>query len=463
MSDLLQGKRNIHFIGVGGIGMSALAKFLCGLGYEVSGSDSRDGKYVEGLSNRGIRVFVGHDPKNLDERRVDLVVYSSAIHKDNPEFEHALSLGIPMVHRAQLLANLMNGKKSIGILGTHGKTTTSSMVSFLMERLDFRPTCFVGGVMRNRGDNVIAGEEKWIVAEVDESDGSHLLFSPKYVIITNIEEDHLDYYADLDAIKNRFREFLRNLKPDSTVIYSADCPNLRELVRGIPQRTVPYGFGEGSEFTARDVFLSGMNSSYELVKNGENACDVVLGIPGRHNVSNSLAAIALLSELGQSLPDAVKYLRDFSGTKRRLEIKYDGKGLMVFDDYAHHPTEVRASLSALKAFGRSITCVFQPHRYSRVASFAKSFGSAFQDADEVIVTGIYGAGESNVNSVDSSLIYNEMRRAGHPHVLQMKKEEVIHYLLGHRHGGDIVAFLGAGDITEVADNFVKNLPEDMKN
>jgi len=463
LSELLRGKEKVHFIGIGGIGMSGLAKFLKGMGHEVSGSDIKDGKTLDDLRSRGIRVFVGHEARNLEGRSMDLVVYSSAIKKDNPEYAWAIATGVRIAHRAELLAWLMNGKKSIGVLGTHGKTTTSSMVSFLMEELDYRPTCFVGGVMRNRGDNVVAGEENWIVAEVDESDGSHLLFSPSYVIVTNIEEDHLDFYTDLEDIKKRFIQFLRNLKPEATVIYSADCPNLREVMREIPQRKIPYGINQGAEFLAREIALSGMTSEYELFCGEESICPVSLGIPGQHNVSNSLASLALISAIGGDVRKAASRLSEFCGAKRRLEIKYDQKGLTVFDDYAHHPTEVRASLSALKAFGRSITCVFQPHRYSRVEQLASSFGPAFQDADEVIVTGIYGAGERNVHSVDSGLILDAMRRAGHPHVTQMKQEEVVRYLMGHPYQEQIVAFLGAGDITEVADNYVKNLTGNSAN
>lgn len=337
------------------------------------------------------------------------------------------------------------------------------MVSYLMDRLDYHPTCFVGGVIRNLGDNVVPGEQKWIVAEVDESDGSHLLFSPDYAILTNLEEDHLDYYANLEDIKKRFRQFLANLKPESVVVYCGDCPNLSEVMREVPQRKISYGFGNGADFSAEKVMPMGMASSYRLFYRGEFLCDVSIGIPGRHNVSNSLAAVALLSSMGVSVKDAVKYLPEFCGAKRRLEIKWDNEGLMVVDDYAHHPTEVRASLSALKAFGRTITCVFQPHRYSRVVSLANSFGSAFQDADEVIVTGIYGAGESNVNSVDASLISDAMRQAGHPHVLQMPKEKVIRYLRDRNVRNQVVAFLGAGDITEVADHFVQSLKDESSN
>jgi len=463
LTDLLEGRKHIYFIGVGGIGMSGLAKFLKSLGYEVSGSDIKEGASLQALRERGINVFAGHREVQIRNQKPDLIVYSSAISKENPEFLFAKEQGLPMIHRAELLARLVNSRRSVAVLGTHGKTTTSSMVSYLMDRLNYHPTCFVGGVIRNLGDNVVAGEQKWIVAEVDESDGSHLLFSPDYAILTNLEEDHLDFYANLEDIKKRFRQFLVNLKPESVVVYCKDCPNLNEVMSGVAQRKISYGLGNGADFTAEEIRPSGMASSYRLLYQGNYLCDVSLGVPGRHNVSNSLAALALLSSMGIAAKDAAKYLPDFCGAKRRLEIKWDSEGVMVVDDYAHHPTEVRASLSALKAFGRTITCVFQPHRYSRVVSLANSFGSAFQDADEVIVTGIYGAGESNVNSVDATLISDAMRQAGHPHVLQMPKEKVICYLRDRPIRNQVVAFLGAGDITEVADHFVRSLREESSN
>jgi UDP-N-acetylmuramate--alanine ligase len=452
---LLEGKKRIHFIGVAGIGMSGLAKAVKALGHEVSGSDVQENWAVQELRERGVAVRVGHEACNAEG--ADLVVYSSAIREDNPEYRFAHATGIPVIHRAELLACFMNRGKGIGVLGTHGKTTTTSLVSHLLTRMGLRPTCFVGAKMINFHDNVLLGDQNWVVAEVDESDGTHRLFSPAYVVLTNIEEDHLDHYANLADIQASFREFLAKLAPASTVIYSADCPNLREVVRDFPGRLYAYGLSRDAVYTARDVRLTNLSASYELVAGGEVVQAVTLHVPGVHNVQNSLGAIALLSSMGFPYKEFLSYLPEFRGAGRRLEFKWAQGSRWVVDDYAHHPTEVRASLNALKPCGRQITCVFQPHRYSRVFSLSNSFGSSFGSADRVIVTDIYGAGETNTHEVDSGLIEKAVCKAGHGHVKRLAKEAVIDYLIDHPVDNEIVAFLGAGDITEVADRFVERL------
>ena len=455
MKDLLSNKSRIHFIGIAGIGMSGLAKALKAFGFFVSGSDIREGKIIQDLRKKGILVSIGHDPANL--QGADLVVYSSAISRDNPEFIYAQNNAIPLAHRAELLAYFMNQEKSIAILGTHGKTTTSSLVSHLLTKLDFHPTCFVGGEMINFGDNVLLGERNWMVGEVDESDGTHLLFSPSHVILTNLEEDHLDHYKGLEDIKANFKKFLDNLRKESLIVYSVDCPNLRDVLAGVLLRKISYGFSKSAEFSAVDVKLSGLSSTYRLVHLGQALARVELNIPGLHNVINSLGAIALLTSMGVPTEMILKYLPEFRGAARRLQVKFNEPGLLVVDDYAHHPTEVQATLAALKACGRKLTCVFQPHRYSRAFSLAKAFGSAFDFADRLILTEIYGAGETNVGGIDSSIIESAVVNSGHPRILRMPKEKVIDYLRTNPIPNEIVAFLGAGDITEVADRFVETV------
>jgi len=457
LKDLLADKKRVHFIGVAGIGMSGLAKALTAFGFSVSGSDIKEGRTLQELRQRGIVVFVGHASDIIRTQKPDLVVYSSAISKSNPEYVEATTQGILMVHRAELLAYFMNQSKSIAILGMHGKTTTSSMVSHLLTCMEFHPTCFVGGEMINFCDNVLLGERTWIVAEVDESDGTHLLFSPSHAILTNLEEEHLDHYTGLEDIKEKFRGFLDNLKPDSVVVYSEDCPNLREVVSHAKGRKISYGFSETAEFSASEINLSGLSSSYTLLYHGKKVGGVRLNIPGLHNILNSLGTIALLRSMDLPLEPILNHLPEFRGAKRRLELKWDQPGLSVVDDYAHHPTEVQASLSALKASGRKLTCVFQPHRYSRARSLAGTFGPSFAQADRLILTEIYGAGETNPTGIDSGVIYDAVCGTGYPHILRMPKEEVIDYLLNHLDPNEIVAFLGAGDITEVADCFVERL------
>lgn len=455
MKDLVAGKKRIHFIGVAGIGMSALAKALQASGYRISGSDIKEGVMVQELRRRGIDVFVGHHEGHV--QGAEMVVYSSAIHPDNPELVYARLHGIPTAHRAELLAHFMNQGQSIAILGTHGKTTTTSLVSHLLTRLGLHPTCFVGGEMTDCGDNVLLGERNWTVGEVDESDGTHLFFSPSHVILTNLEEDHLDHYSGLADIKARFRKFLENLRPESTVVCSADCPNLQEVVSGIGQRVVTYGLPASSDFSASEIEFRELSSQYQLMHCGVKVGTVHLSIPGEHNVRNSLGVIALLSGLGFSLDAILTYLPECQAPRRRLELKWNRPGLMVIDDYAHHPTEVQASLSALKPLGRRVTCIFQPHRYSRTHSLGHTFAHSFAHADRLILTEIYGAGETNTAGVDSGLIYEAVSRAGHPSILRIPKDQVIDYLLSHLSSNEVVAFLGAGDITEVADRFVEGL------
>ena len=455
MDDLLAGKKHIHFIGVAGIGMSGLAKAVKSFGYFVSGSDMKEGHSLQELRKRGILIFTSHDEKNIKD--ADLVVYSSAIRENNPEFAAAKAQGITLVRRAQLLAHFMNQGKSIAILGTHGKTTTSSMVSHLLSMLDLHPTCFVGGEMINFQDNVILGEKNWIVGEIDESDGTHLLFSPSHVILTNLELDHADYYTDLDDVKAKFSKFLDNLSPDSTVVYSADCPNLSQVIKDKKVRKISYGLTVPADFSTTDIRFDGLTLSYELVHESKRLGTVRLSIPGCHNILNSLGAIALLYNMGLPLEGILMHLPKFLGARRRLERKWDEPGLLVVDDYAHHPTEVAASLKALKASGRKVTCIFQPHRYSRAVSLAKTFGPSFVSADRVLLTEIYSAGETNTMGIDSSIIYNAVTDTGHPDIHRIAKEEVIDYLLNHLEPNEIIAFLGAGDITEVADRFVESL------
>ncbi|MBI4549906.1 MAG: UDP-N-acetylmuramate--L-alanine ligase [Candidatus Omnitrophica bacterium] len=449
----MDGKQRIHFVGVAGIGMSGLAKALKSFGYNVSGSDVKEGVMMEDLRRRGIPIFKEHRAENA--AGADLIVYSSAIRRDNPEKLYAEGRGIEFLHRSDVLAHFIRQGESIGILGTHGKTTTSAMASFLMTQLGLNPTCFVGGIMANYGDNVLLGGRQWMVAEIDESDATHLKFRPTNVILTNLEEDHLDFYAGLDDIKDHFRRFFAQLDPDTLAAYCSDCPNARDVMSGAKVRKVTYGLNSGTEYSAADIQHSGLTTTYRLLVRGRSAGLVRLNIPGRHNVLNSLGNIALFDSLGIPLDEVMRVLPGFKGVKRRLELKLDDPRLAVVDDYAHHPTEVSASLDALKASGRPITCVFQPHRFSRALSLARMFGPSFASADRLILTEIYAAGEVNTRGVDSGVIFDAVRTAGHPGLVRLPKEQVTDHLLRNCRAGEIIAFLGAGDITEVADHFVE--------
>jgi len=435
--------------------MSGLAKLLIHKGYDVSGSDLRNGPLALELTDRGIQYFQGHNHQNL--QGVDLVVVSSAIQQDNPELLFAREQAIPVCHRAELLADLVKGHKSIGILGTHGKTTTSSMISFLLEQLGREPTCFVGGRMENFNDNVIVGGNEYWVTEVDESDGTQALFNPAYTLITNLEEDHLDHYGDLETIKLRFREFLDGLDPEGVVVIGDDCAHLRDVSSWIKSKKITYGLTPSADFRARNIRYKGFETEYELFRNLRYQGQVRLKMAGRHNVMNSLGAIALLASLDVDPKEVLPHLSNFKGAGRRLEIKWNDDSTIVIDDYAHHPTEIKATLAGLKACNKRITCVFQPHRYSRVMSMAGEFGKAFTDADRIILTEIYAAGETNTEGIDSSLIAKQIIRSGHPRVAYMEKEEVVPYLLERSLSNEVVAFLGAGDITQQASQLAVEL------
>lgn len=453
LSEFLVPGKKVFFIGVGGVGMSALAQILKSRGLEVAGSDAKASKMTCRLQEAGIKVFIGHQAVNVDG--MDLIVNSSAITRENPEMLRAEEFKIPVFHRAEVLSYLMNNAISIAVTGTHGKTTCSAFVSFLVRAAGYKPSCLVGGDIRNFKSNVVVGDSHLFVAEVDESDRSQLFYEPDFALLTNLEAEHLDIYKDLADLKQSFREFVYQVKKTGSVVYCMDDPNLKEIVSqvGDAASTVSYGFSPTADYTAKDVVLNGFSSTYTLVEQGKTIGEVNLSIPGRHNVLNSLGVIAVLRRFGLGFDQMIPHLREFNGAGRRLEIKLKRDGLVVIDDYAHHPTEVRASLEAIRELGMFTTAVFQPHRFSRTLFLAKDFSSAFRYADRVIITDIYSAGEKNSNQVAGDLIYQAVKSSGHPDVQLVHRPDVIQYLTQHRMDNEAIAFLGAGDISELAEEF----------
>lgn len=449
---LLKPGKKVFLIGIGGVGMSALARVLAAYGLEVSGSDSKESRTVKKLRAEGIPVAIGHHAGHLSS--AEWAIYSSAIAKNNPELKQAEALALATYHRAEVLAHLMNQAISLVITGTHGKTTCSALASFLLTRSGLEPTCLVGGEILNYESNVILGRRHLFVAEVDESDKSQLFFIPDFALITNLEADHLDVYHDLAGLKHSFRLFLDRVKKTGRVIYCFDDPNLREL---IAQEQIPgavsFGMSAGADYHAGEVSLDGFKSRYTLYRHGKKVDTVELAIPGLHNVLNSLGVIALLASFGLLPSRFLHFLKEFRGTSRRLEVKLDRPELLVIDDYAHHPTEVRASLRALRALGRRTTVVFQPHRFSRTFHLAHEFSEAFDHADRVVLTDIYAAGEENVNQVKVSSIYEVVKQSGHPNVHLVARENLIDFLSTSRSKNELIAFLGAGDIGEIANEF----------
>lgn len=451
---LLDSSRRIYFVGIGGVGMSGLAKVLRHRGFDVVGSDRSENRSVRELKQLGIPVHVGQKEVFLQDR--DLVIFSSAIPSDHPEMVCAREKKLPIIHRAQALASLLNeADTSIAITGTHGKTTTSGMVSFVLSETGRHPTCLVGGDMVNLGNNAICGGNEFFVSEVDESDGSQECYTPNYTVLTNLEEDHMDHYSDMANLKGAMGRFLSSMKNPGLVVYGAEDPILKDLVPASGKPRLSYGLTPEADFYAERIRLEGFHSEYELFQDGFFVGRVLLSVPGIHNVLNSMGAIAVLMQLGLDLDEILETLFRFRGARRRLEVKLDTDRLIVIDDYAHHPAEVAASLRALSRLGRRLTVIFQPHRFSRTRYLSQQFGQAFHEADELILTEIYAAGEENPHRVTSELIYNSVVAAKHPSVKMMPKDSVIDYLLARDSEEQVIAFLGAGDIGEVADEFAR--------
>lgn len=446
--------RRVYLIGIGGVGMSALGKVLRHRGFQVAGSDLVENRWVRELRSLGITVFLGQKENNF--QKGDVAVYSSAIEKNHPEMIFARQEGLSILHRAEVLAALFNqAKTSIGITGTHGKTTTTGMISFVLSEARRFPTCLVGGDIVNLGSTTILGGDDFFVSEVDESDRSQRFYYPNYTVLTNLEEDHMDHYASLEDLKSCMAEFVGQATDPGLVVYSHDDPVLRELVPASGKPRLSFGLSPAADVTADNIRLEGFHSEFDLYLDGFFSSRVVLSVPGAHNVVNSLGAIGVLLQLGLDLDEILEALFRFRGARRRLEVKLELDETIVVDDYAHHPAEIAASLGALGRLGKPLTVVFQPHRFSRTRYLGPRFGPAFRGANEVILTEIYGAGEKNPDNVTSELIYDAVREDKHPTVRMMPKSSVTEYLLSQKVRGGVVAFLGAGDIGEVADEFAR--------
>ena len=453
---LLDPTKRIYFVGIGGVGMSGLAKVLRHRGFEVAGSDRVESRAVRELQGMGIQIFTGQKQAFVSER--DLVIHSSAIMPSHPDIVWAQQNHLPIIHRAEALASLFNqAETSIGVTGTHGKTTTTSMISFVLSETSRHPTCLVGGDIVNLGSNAVLGGNEFFVSEVDESDGSQVCYTPNYAVLTNLEEDHMDHYSDLDHLKQSMSKFISQMTNPGLVVYSVEDPVLKELVPASGKPHVSYGWTPQATMYADRIRLEGFHSEFELYQNGFFASRVVLSVPGAHNILNAMGAISVLLEVGLDLDEIVEALFRFRGARRRLEVKLDLDHTLIIDDYAHHPAEVSASLKALGRLRRPLTVIFQPHRFSRTRYLGREFGKVFQEADELILTEIYGAGEKNTDNVSSEIIYDAVCESRHPSVKMMQKETVLDYLLARNSQKGIFAFLGAGDIGELADEFARRI------
>jgi UDP-N-acetylmuramate--alanine ligase len=456
---MIEKKLHIHFIGVGGAGMSGLASILLDSGYKISGSDIVSSKSTKRLTDKGATIFKGHNESNVE--KADLVVISSAIPESNPEIRGARNRKITIIKRAEMLSRLMDNKYGIAIAGTHGKSTTASMISLILERSGFDPTVVVGGELNNFKKNAKLGKGNHIVVEADESDGSFLELNPHMVIVTNIEDDHLDHYENMENILKDFRKFIDKVPDNRRVILCKDCDNLRGLAKQCGKSHVSYGIFTEADLMAKDIELDKLNSKSKIYWQGEKIGDLCLKVAGYHNILNALAAIAVALELGISFMEIAKILETFQGVHRRMEIiaNLDDK-ILILDDYAHHPTEIKATLSALRSSwqNRRIIAVFQPHRYSRTKLLAEKFGKVFFDADCVIINDIYSANESPISGISGETIFKEIKKTNHGQIKYLpSKDDILSYLCEIVQPGDIIITMGAGDIWTVSQELVKQL------
>ncbi|HZK40164.1 MAG TPA: UDP-N-acetylmuramate--L-alanine ligase [Atribacterota bacterium] len=452
-------KIHVHFIGIGGSGMSGLALILLDSGYKVSGSDIASSKITSRLADKGAIIFKGHNENNVEN--ADLVVISSAIHESNPEIKGAKNRKITMIKRAEMLARIMDNKYGIAVAGTHGKSTTASMISLLLEKGGFDPTVVVGGELNNFKNNAKLGKGNHIVVEADESDGSFLELNPRMAVVTNIEDDHLDHYGNMENILKDFKKFIDKVPNNGRVILCKDCENTKGLAKQCRRNYISYGIFTEADLMAKDIELDKLNSKSKIYWHGERIGELYLKVAGYHNILNALAAIAVARELGINFMEIAKILETFQGVHRRMEIiaNLDDK-ILILDDYAHHPTEIKASLSALKSGwqDRRIIAVFQPHRYSRTKLLAEKFGKAFFDADCVIINDIYSANESPISGISGETIFKEVKKSNHRKVKYLPfKEDILSYLSEIVRPGDIIITMGAGDIWTVGQELAEQL------
>ncbi len=452
----------IHFVGIGGIGMSGIAEILLDQDFDVSGSDNSLTEITDRLTKLGAKVYKGHSPENLKD--ADVLVYSSAVTTDNPEVAAAIEKNIPVIKRSEMLAETMRMKYGIGIAGTHGKTTTTSMVGLTLTEGGIDPTIIVGGKLSGLGGtNARLGNGEFIVVEADEFDRTFLKLTPVIAALTTLESEHLDTYKDLDDIKSAFIEFANKVPFYGFVVLCLDEPALLEIIPDINKKIITYVITPHADIRAVDITHNEFSSSYTVNHNGEDLGNIKLNVPGVYNVKNSLVAVTIAKELGIEFSVIKKALEKFSGVYRRFEIKYD-KEILVVDDYAHHPTETTASLEGVRAgWKRRLVVVFQPHLYSRTRDFYQEFGRSFLNSDVFICTDIYPARENPIEGVDGKMITDITQKFGHKNVhFVADKNEIPEYLLNIVENDDIVITMGAGDIWKYGEKFVELLNKRSK-
>ncbi len=458
-SELLHGRRRLHFVGVGGSGMSGIAELCLRLNIEVSGCDVKLGETTRRLSSIGAKIHQGHHPDHLD-RAFDAVVISSAIKFSNPEIERARALKIPVVPRAEMLAELLRlSKTGIGVAGTHGKTTTTSLVTLILEEAGFDPTAAIGGNLRARGTNVRLGSGEYMVAEADESDASFLLLLPTIAVVTNIDPEHLDHYGSMEKVEDAFLSFINRVPFYGSAVLGIDSANVRKLLPQVRKNVITYGEAPDADYRGVNIAIDGLSTSFQMFDHGRALGTVTIPSPGKHVALNSMAAIAVALKLGVAFETCVSALRKFSGIARRFEIKGEAAGRLVLDDYAHHPEEVKATLAAAReAFRRRIVAVFQPHRFSRMRDLFDDFLGAFDNADVLYLAEIYPAGEESIPDVSSRRLYEALKNRGHIDLRFLSDDpDPARRIAADSIAGDIIMTLGAGDIFKLGEAVLAEL------
>jgi UDP-N-acetylmuramate--alanine ligase len=455
---MLRKVQRIHFVGIGGVGMCGIAEVLANLGYRVSGSDLKASENTKRLESLGIQVHIGHNPSQVEG--ADVVIRSSAVTLDNVELLAAREKLIPIIPRAEMLAELMRVKYGIAVAGTHGKTTTTSMVASVLAQAGLDPTIVIGGRLNSLGFNARLGKGDFLVAEADESDGSFLKLSPTIAVVTTIDEEHLDFYRDLDHIKETFLQFVNKVPFYGAAVLCLDQVNIQEILPAVEKRFVTYGLHSQSDITARGIRLDGLHSAFEVSSQNRSLGRISIQVPGLHNVLNALAGVAVGLELDIDFSLIRQALEEFSGVARRFQVKgVFPRDIMLVDDYGHHPAEVLATLKAAKdAFDRRLVVIFQPHRYSRTQLLLSDFYRAFHQADVLIVTEIYPAGEEPIPGINGSLIVQGVKERGHREAYFVKrKEDICDLAMELMEEKDLVLTLGAGDIWRVGEELAERL------
>ncbi|MBE0538908.1 MAG: UDP-N-acetylmuramate--L-alanine ligase [Ignavibacterium sp.] len=452
--------KKVHFVGIGGIGMSGIAEILVNQGFIVSGSDKSLSEVTDRLESIGIKIYEGHSPENLKD--ADVLVYSSAVQVDNPEVKAAIDRKIPIIKRAEMLAETMRMKYGIGIAGTHGKTTTTSMVGLTLTEGGIDPTIIVGGKLSGLGGtNARLGNGEFIVVEADEFDRTFLKLTPTIAAITTLESEHLDTYKDLDDIKTAFIEFANKVPFYGFVTLCLDEPALQDIMPHINKKIITYGFNAQADVRAVDVVHDGFTSTFKIKYLNRELGEITLKIPGNHNINNSLVAVVIAIELGIDFKVIKSALESFTGVYRRFEVKYN-KEILVIDDYAHHPTEAAATLKGIRdGWDRRLIVVFQPHLFSRTKDFYQEFGRAFLNSDIFICTDIYPARELPIDGVTGELISTVTKKFGHKNVHYVADKKNVPDMLNElKKDGDIIVTMGAGDIWRYGEQFVELLKKD---